>query len=167
MKELCIRGLVIVFFSGKASHQHLKHLWAGRKQWNQKTSLKYKALFGCTNWRECQYLFSFFSSMNHHEETNWSGKFMPIKNSSLESFFFLPLGDMLFPLFPFQGQISPASCSPRYAIVLGLLIRPCKTEPLCESHSVEHIFAQWFEKLLALSMVCGQSQETQHPKKLS
>ena len=26
MKVLCIRGLVIVFFSGKASHQHLTHL---------------------------------------------------------------------------------------------------------------------------------------------
>ena len=40
-------------------------------------------------------------------------------------------------------------------------MRPCKTEPLCESHSVEIFFAQWFEKLLALSMVWGQSQEKQ------
>ena len=38
-------------------------------------------------------------------------------------------------------------------------IRLCKTEPPCESHSVELIFAQWFEKVLAICLVCGQSQD--------
>ena len=33
-------------------------------------------------------------------------------------------------------------------------IRPFKTEPPCESHSVELIFAQCFEKALALCLVC-------------
>ena len=37
--------------------------------------------------------------------------------------------------------------------------RLCKTEPPCESHSVELIFAQWFEKVLGLRLVCGQSQD--------
>ena len=35
--------------------------------------------------------------------------------------------------------------------------RLCKTAPRCKSHSVEHIFAQWFEKVLALCLVCGQT----------
>ena len=37
----------------------------------------------------------------------------------------------------------------------------CKTVPPCESHSVEIIFAQRFLKVLALCLVCGQSQDTQ------
>ena len=32
----------------------------------------------------------------------------------------------------------------------------------CESHSVELSFAQWFEKVLALFLVCGWSQDTYH-----
>ena len=46
-------------------------------------------------------------------------------------------------------------------ICIHSLMRPCKTEPLFESQSVAKNFAQLFEKLLALSMVCGRSQETQ------
>ena len=38
-------------------------------------------------------------------------------------------------------------------------MRPCKTEPLCKSHSVKQFFTQLFEKILALYMVCGQSQD--------
>ena len=46
----------------------------------------------------------------------------------------------------------------KYCIIMGLgmfwiHMTPCKTEPLCESHSVEQ-----FEKLLALSIDCGQIQ---------
>ena len=37
----------------------------------------------------------------------------------------------------------------------------CKTAPQCESHSVELIFAELFEKLLALCHICGQNQ-TKH-----
>ena len=40
-------------------------------------------------------------------------------------------------------------------------MRPCKTEPLCESHSVEQMFAKGLKKILAQSMVCGQSQDMQ------
>ena len=42
-------------------------------------------------------------------------------------------------------------------LAVKLHLRPCQTKPLCESHRVEFSFAQWFEKVLALSMVCGQS----------
>ena len=40
-------------------------------------------------------------------------------------------------------------------------MRLCKTEPPCESHSVEQIFSQLFEKVLALCLVCGQIKDTQ------
>ena len=43
----------------------------------------------------------------------------------------------------------------------GTHMRLCKTEPPCESHSVELFFAKLFEKVLALYLVCGQSQDTQ------
>ena len=36
----------------------------------------------------------------------------------------------------------------------------CNTEPLCESQSVELIFAQLFEKVFALCLVYGGSQDT-------
>ena len=39
--------------------------------------------------------------------------------------------------------------------------QPCKTEPLCESHSVEQIFSRCFEKFLALLILCGPSQKMQ------
>ena len=38
---------------------------------------------------------------------------------------------------------------------------PCKTAPQFKSHSLEQIFSQRFEKVLALCLVCGQSQDTQ------
>ena len=38
---------------------------------------------------------------------------------------------------------------------------PWKTAPWCESHSVEVMFAQLFEKVLALCLVCGRSQDAQ------
>ena len=41
------------------------------------------------------------------------------------------------------------------------LMRLCKSGPPCESLSVNLFFAPWFEKLLALSLVCGQSQDTE------
>ena len=33
------------------------------------------------------------------------------------------------------------------------LKRPCRTEPPCDCHSVELIFAQWFETVLILTLV--------------
>ena len=38
-------------------------------------------------------------------------------------------------------------------------MRLCKTKAPCESHSVELILAQWFEKVMALYLVIGQSQD--------
>ena len=55
-------------------------------------------------------------------------------------------------------------------VIIGSFIkRPCRTEPPCDCHSVELIFAQWFETVLALTLVCGRSQDTQlagSPKKI-
>ena len=50
-----------------------------------------------------------------------------------------------------------------YAIFLVLRIfkRLCKTDPPCESYSVELIFALLIEKVLTLYLVCGQSKDTQ------
>ena len=40
-------------------------------------------------------------------------------------------------------------------------MRLCKTEPPCESQSAELIFAQLFENVLALYMICGQRKDAQ------
>ena len=42
-----------------------------------------------------------------------------------------------------------------FVFLLRQDMRLCKTQPPCNSHSVEQIVPQWFEK------VCGQSQDTQ------
>ena len=48
---------------------------------------------------------------------------------------------------------------PGAALQTHLYMRLCETEPPCEYRSVELMFAQWFEKVLAVCLVCGQSQD--------
>ena len=45
--------------------------------------------------------------------------------------------------------------------------RLCKTAPQWESHSIELFFTWWFVKVLALCLVCGQTQDSQLAESLN